>query len=93
MKKLLALTSDSLLLAALGGCTPSNPQSSQFDADLGTIRSGHNECVKNVGADAAQCKTLADGTPLAHRPDRQCAEHGQPHQGRGRRAPLEGLLI
>ncbi len=61
MKKLLALTSASLIFAALSGCAPSTPQSSQFDADLGTIRSGYNECVNDLGADAAQCKALADG--------------------------------
>lgn len=61
MKKLLVLASGSLLLAALGGCAPSNPQSSQFDADLGTIRSGYNECINDLGADAAQCKALSDG--------------------------------
>lgn len=61
MKTLLAIAFASLSLAALAGCGPSSAETSQFDADLATIRSGYRECVNDLGADAAQCKTLADG--------------------------------
>ena len=32
-----------------------------MDSDLNTIRSGYNECVNDLGADASQCKQLSDG--------------------------------
>jgi hypothetical protein len=61
MKNLLYLASTILILSAFSACAPSGSQSSQVDADLATIRSGYVECVNDLGADAAQCKTLADG--------------------------------
>ncbi len=61
MRKLLALASCCLLAAALGGCAADNASSSQFESDLATIRSGYHECVNDLGADAPQCKSLADG--------------------------------
>lgn len=61
MTKVLALLSCSFLVAAIAGCAADNPNSSQFDSDLATIRSGYRECVNDLGADAPQCKSLADG--------------------------------
>ncbi len=61
VRKLFALLSCSLLAAALGGCAADNSSLSQFDSDLATIRSGYHECVNDLGSDAPQCKSLADG--------------------------------
>lgn len=61
MKRFCALASVVLALGALSACAPSTTETSQVDADLTTIRSGYQECVNDLGADAAQCKALADG--------------------------------
>jgi hypothetical protein len=51
------------MIAALAGCasTAESSGTAQLDSDLSTIRSGYAECVKELGADSPQCKTLADG--------------------------------
>ncbi len=61
VRKLFALLFCSLIAAAACGCSADSSNSSQFDSDLATIRSGYQECVNDLGADAPQCKSLADG--------------------------------
>ncbi|HVN63333.1 MAG TPA: hypothetical protein VMT58_01755 [Candidatus Binataceae bacterium] len=46
-------------LVAFAGCA--STQTSRFDDDLSTIRSGYHECVNDLGAESPACKSLADG--------------------------------
>ena len=63
MKSFVALSLGILIVASIAGCssTTGSAGASQLDADLNTIRSGYAECVNDLGPDAPQCKTLADG--------------------------------
>ena len=63
MKSFPALVLGTVMVTAIAGCssTTGSAGASQLDADLNTIRSGYAECVNDLGPDAPQCKTLADG--------------------------------
>ena len=63
MRTLLAIALGGAISATIAGCSSANGSagSSQLDTDLNTIRSGYAECVNDLGPDAPQCKTLADG--------------------------------
>jgi hypothetical protein len=63
MKTFLTLGFGGILLATIAGCSSATGSAgaSQLDSDLNTIRSGYVECVNDLGPDAPQCKSLADG--------------------------------